>query len=113
MKRRKVVDLELLAQEERIVGGPELDLLTNTRDAWRREEERKGRFPLRVSLTDNGRGCGHLLSEVRAWIKERAEKSRAPDAPSRSRLAGPGRPKKEQAEKRPRGRPKKAERRAA
>jgi len=106
------VDLALLAQEERILSSAETDMLTSTRDAWRRERELRGQFPLRVSLAADSRGCGHLLSEVRAWIKERAEKSRAPDAPSRSRLAGPGRPKKEQAEKRPRGRPKNVDKEA-
>jgi predicted DNA-binding transcriptional regulator AlpA len=56
---------------DRIIKQLEADTITGTDNSTRRRMEKKGAFPLRFQITENG-ATGYLLSEVLAWIETRA-----------------------------------------
>lgn len=58
---------------ERVIRINELaDKLSVTRQTiW--EWERDGKIPPRFKLTENGRACGWLSSDIDEWLKERKE----------------------------------------
>ena len=55
---------------DRIIRGPECDMLTGTSGTTRWRLEREGKFPKRVQI--GAYAVGHLYSEIQAWIQERA-----------------------------------------
>jgi predicted DNA-binding transcriptional regulator AlpA len=60
--------------EDRIIRQAELsERLGVTRQTlW--EWERQGKLPSRFKITEGGRVCGWLASEIDEWLKERAGK---------------------------------------
>ena len=52
---------------------------------------RRNEFPKSITLSDIGRSVRWLENELNTWITLRVERSRAPDAQTRTRRAGPGR----------------------
>lgn len=55
----------------RIVLQDEADIIGGTSNPTRLRLERQGRHPKRFQVSDNGR-TGYLLSELLAWVAERA-----------------------------------------
>jgi len=56
--------------EDRVIRKPETRQITGMSDSTIRRLELEGRFPKRLRL--GGSACGWLLSEVNAWLQERA-----------------------------------------
>jgi len=56
--------------EDRVIRKPETRKITGMSDSTIRRLEIEGRFPKRLRL--GGSACGWLLSEVNAWLQERA-----------------------------------------
>ena len=68
---------EIDMKSDRIVLKPECRTITGLSDRTRLRMERKGDFPSRFSVSP-GR-CGWLLSELNAWLKQRAESRGEPE----------------------------------
>ena len=59
--------------EDRIIRKPEVRQITGMSDSTIRRLEIEGRFPKRLRLGGSGgSACGWLLSEVYAWLRQRA-----------------------------------------
>lgn len=56
--------------EDRVIRKPETRKITGMSDSTIRRLELEGRFPKRLRL--GGSACGWLLSEINAWLQERA-----------------------------------------
>lgn len=56
--------------QDRIIRKPETQAITGLHPSTIRRLEIEGRFPKRIRL--GGSACGWLLSEINAWLAERA-----------------------------------------
>lgn len=56
---------------DRIIRKPEAQIITGMHPSTIRHLELEGRFPKRIRL--GGKACGWLLSEVVAWLQQKAD----------------------------------------
>ncbi len=70
-RRRTGADVKAeWAPTDRIVFEPEREAITGFKRQWYYEKEKKGEVPRRMKL--GARRVGWLLSELEAWVRERA-----------------------------------------